>query len=299
VVTGYMLPLSGLSLADAYLKHRGGYEHYQGKISWFPEFCTVVILMTVIMVWFRGLLSLSRILRRYARRHSLVSADAAMLADQRKPVVFLRSFSDDQISLSKAKIPWLLRFVDPGAVVGTLEELLVSEYADIGPVIAIGKPSDDPNDLPPIGAARQYCQGTEWHEIVRSLMQASALIVVGVGRSAGLAWEIATIPGANLLTKTVFVFSPDFAKDRSMLYDLFTKLGLSENIPQLRSGQAVISVSFLAVGRPLLLLSSRITETAYKIAVRAVKQPDIIPRARNLDVDSHLAAMLTIRASTG
>jgi predicted dinucleotide-binding enzyme len=55
----------------------------------------------------------------------LLSADAAMLADPRKPVLFLRSFANDQISLSKAKMPWLLRFFDPGAVAGTLKELLV------------------------------------------------------------------------------------------------------------------------------------------------------------------------------
>jgi hypothetical protein len=294
--TAYMWPLAPLVLAHE--SHHGEYERYQEEMSLSRELVVGIIVTPFLMASGWVIFAVSRILRGYARRHSLISAAAAMLADPRKPVLFLRSFSDDQISLSKAKIPWLQRFVDPGAVVGTLEELLVSEYADVGPVIAIGKPSDDPDDLPPLGAARQYCQGTEWQEMVRSLMQASALIVVGVGQSAGLAWEITTIRAGNLLTKTVFVFPPDFAKDRSMLQDLCTKLDLSE-MPQFRSDQAVISVSFLAVGRPQLLLSSRVTETVYQIAIRAAKEPDVIPRARNLDLDTHSPAMPPIRATTG
>jgi hypothetical protein len=294
ILTAYMWPTTPVML----IRHEPYHQEYEqyAEFSWPLEFAIgALFIIPLIMAWCWGIFALSRTLRRYARRHSLDLAADAMLADPRKPVVFLRSFSDDQISLAKAEMPLLRRFVDPGAVVGTLEELLVSEYADVGPVITIGKPSEDPDDLPPLGAARQYCQGTEWQEIVRSLMQASALIIVGVGRSAGLAWEIATIRDANLLTKTIFVFPPDLAKDRSMLNDLFTKLELSENIPRFRSGQAVISVSFLAVGRPLVLLSSRITETVYKIAIRAVKQPDIIARARN----RRAVALPAIRASSG
>jgi len=200
-------------------------------------------------VFWWSMFALSRRLRRYARRRSLISADAAMLADPRNPILFLRSFSDDQISLSKAKLPWLLRFFDPGAVAGTLDELLVSEYADVGPVIAIGRPSDA---LPPLGASRRYCQGTEWQEIVRSLMQASAVIVMGMGRSAGLAWEIATIRSMSLVTKTAFVFPPDSTNDRSMLdtllirlgFDLRTRRRFAEKIAQYQSDQAIISVSF-------------------------------------------------------
>jgi hypothetical protein len=274
---------------DAYLKYQ------QGQIAESAIFLGVIAQLAAPPLIWVGF-ALSRWLRRYARRRSLLSADAAMLADPRKPVLFLRSFADDQISLSKAKMPWLLRFFDPGAVAGSLEELLVWEYADIGPVIAIGRPSDD---LPPLGAARQYCRGTEWQEVVGSLMQASALIVVGVGRSAGLAWEIATIRSENLLDKTVFVFSPDFAKDRSMLRDLFTQLGLSGDMPQFGSNRAVLSASFLVAERPLLFLSSRITEIEYQVAIRATRQPDITWGARNPDIEAHSPAMLAIGASAG
>jgi hypothetical protein len=293
IVTAYMWPTTPFMLLGREPKPYQEYVQYADEVSWPLEFAIGVLFMIpLIMGWCWGIFALSRTLRRYARRHSLDSAADAMLADPRKPVVFLRSFSDDQISLSKAEMPLLLRFLYPGALVGTLEELLVSEYADIGPVIAIGKPSDDPDDLPPLGAARQYCHGTEWQEIVCSLMEASALIVVGVGRSAGLAWEIATIRSANLLTKTVFVFSPDLTKDRSMLHDLLTMLGLNGETPPLRSDQAVLSVSFRAPEGPLLLFSSRITEVAYRICLRAAEQPDLILSARNHDIEAHLPSMV-------
>jgi len=122
-------------------------------------------------------------------------------------------------------------------------------------------------------------------------MHASALMVVGTGRSAGLAWEIETIRSANLLTKTVFLFSPGLAKDRSLLDDLFTKLDLSGTIPQFRSDQAVLSVSFLATEGPLLLLSSRMTELVYQVALRAAKQPDAILSAGNHNIEAHWPSM--------
>jgi hypothetical protein len=218
------------------------------------------------MIW--GMFGLSRCLRRYARRRSVLSANSLMLRDPREPVLFLRSFSDDQISLSRAKMPWLLRFFDPGAVSGSLEELLVWEYADIGPVIAIGRPSDG---LPPLGAARQYCQGTEWQEIVHSLMHKSARIVIGVGQSAGLAWEIAAIRSLNFFEKTIFVFPPDLAKERSVLHNLLTSLGFDGSSLQKLPKKGVISLSFPTHEHPRLLVSSRITEIEYQIALRATK----------------------------
>jgi hypothetical protein len=258
----------------------------------------MIIILLIIPLWIWGMFALSRKLRRYARRRSLLSADAAMLADPRKPVLFLRSFSDDQISLSKAKMPWLLRFFDPGAVAGTLEELLVWEYADKGPVIAIGRPLDD---LPPLGAARKYCQGSEWQGVVSSIMQASELIVVGAGRSAGLTWEIETIRSANLLHKAVFVLSPDLAKDRTILCDLFNQLGLSGSIPKFGSDQAVLCVSFLSRNNPLLFLASRMTEIEYQLAVRATREPGITFSARTLDQPAEVRsqAILAMETSAG
>jgi hypothetical protein len=265
------------------------YGQYKGQPMEPVAFCMMIAIFITAPFWFWGGFALSRRLRRYARRRSLLSADATMSADPRKPVLFLRSFSDDQISLSRAKMPWLLRFFDPGAVAGTLEELLVWEYADVGPVLAVGKPSDN---LPPLGAARKYCKGIEWQEIVCSIMQASELIVIGVGRSAGLAWEVETVKAENLLDKCVFMFPPDFARDRSMLCDLFTQLDLRGRMPEVGSEQVVLCVSFLSRNQPLLLLSSRLTEIEYQIALRATKQPDIISPERNLDLEAHSPAAL-------
>jgi hypothetical protein len=170
--------------------------------SWQVTFLGIIVFLLVIPLSFWLCFALSRKLRRYARWRALLSVDEARLADPRSPVLFLRSFDDDQVSLAQTNTPWLVRFFDPSAVAGTLEELLLREFAYLGPVVAIGKPSDE---LPPLGAARKYCRGEKWQEVVGSLMDEALLIVVGVGHSEGLTWEIEVIRRKGLLPKTVFV----------------------------------------------------------------------------------------------
>src|ERR1700733_9080082 len=59
-------------------------------------------------------------------------------APRRPPILFLRAFRDDQVSLAAARLPLLMRLIDPGSIGGSLEELIVQEYTGLGPVVAIG-----------------------------------------------------------------------------------------------------------------------------------------------------------------
>jgi fatty-acyl-CoA synthase len=59
--------------------------------------------------------------------------------------------------------------------------------AQIGPVVAIGKPSEP---VPQLGAACLYVSNDEWQRKVAELMAAARLVVVRVGASPGLLWEI-------------------------------------------------------------------------------------------------------------
>jgi hypothetical protein len=80
----------------------------------------------------------ARWLRHRARRRALLSAEAARQLDRRPPILFLRAFRDDQVSLAAARLPLLTRLIDPGSIGGSLEELIVQEYTGLGPVVAIG-----------------------------------------------------------------------------------------------------------------------------------------------------------------
>jgi hypothetical protein len=197
--------------------------------------------------------------------------DEARLADPRRPVLFLRSFGDDQVSLAQAKVPWLLRFFDPLAIAGTLEELILQEFGYLGPVLALGNPSDG---LPPLGVARRYCRGETWRELVGSLMDEASLIVVGVARSEGLAWEIGVLRDKGLLSKTVFILPPASVGDHAALDRLLGLLGAGETTPYLVD-RAALALWFSAPNYGLLLVSTRASETEYELALRAPQLADL------------------------
>jgi hypothetical protein len=119
-------------------------------------------------------------LRRLAKRHRIDNF-AALRKDPRDPVLYLRPFHADVTS-------------DPERVEGmTNEELLTSLFQDIGPVIAIGDPNESPDpdkSLPIIGASRIYLKEEKWQNTVERLMSISQYVIIDMGTTPGLLWEI-------------------------------------------------------------------------------------------------------------
>ncbi|MET7799049.1 transferase [Streptomyces decoyicus] len=129
---------------------------------------------------------------RYCRPRSARSAAQALLADGRQPVLYLRSFADDDTAAR----------VDDGAPVNlhSREEQLAGALSAFGPVIAVGRPGEP---LPHLGAARFYLPQGDWQPVVLRLMELSQLIVLGLGLGEGLWWEVgqarATQPARKLV----------------------------------------------------------------------------------------------------
>ncbi len=124
---------------------------------------------------------------RRSRRVEAVSADEAMALDARPPVLYLRSFRDDGVALAAQEGSALRRRLLRALSLPTPEEHLARILAHVGPLIAIGKPGEP---LPELGAARLYVSHDQWQQQVRALMQRAALVVVRVGASPGVLWEI-------------------------------------------------------------------------------------------------------------
>lgn len=99
--------------------------------------------------------------------------------DRRRPVLFLRSFEDDD------KIDGILKNV-------------LRQY---GPFIGIGKPGE----LRPDGAARTYFSGEAWRPAVVEMMNDAAVLVVVLGLTPGLDWELQQVANGPLLSKAIFV----------------------------------------------------------------------------------------------
>jgi hypothetical protein len=224
------------------------------------------------------MLSGARRLRLVARRTSIESADAVVAADARPPVLFLRSFLEEQVPLTGALTPWPLRSFDPGTEYRTLEEMIVYGLSYLGPVVAVADPSKA--DVP-VGAARWRVQEESWQAFVTTQIHRATVIVVGVGNTRGLEWEIDALkrsPGA--LAKTIFVCPPAATRHEPMLRHLAGLLGVpADDVDRLVDAARTDHVLALAMVPSLTwFISRQLTEIAYYVALRSciVKQRPLV-----------------------
>ena len=153
-----------------------------------------------------GVMLAGAALLRAGRARSRPDATSLRNADTRPPILYLRSFEDDDLALPVALSPrrpltelFTLRTTDP------FEESITWELDTYGPVTAVGRPGTDPTSL---GAAREFLPNETWKDGVEDRMAAARAIVVVPGTTSGLEWEIAAITSAGHLDKTVFVLPP-------------------------------------------------------------------------------------------
>jgi hypothetical protein len=117
----------------------------------------------------RRLLALLPFGRRYRR--------SAALVDPRPPVLYLRSFTqEEKINATLTR-----------SYESTFEERLVRALEGLGPVVSVGHASEIP---PPAGAARLYLDEKNWQGEVRQLMSVARLVVVNPGTTEGVLWEV-------------------------------------------------------------------------------------------------------------
>ncbi|HEV3074940.1 MAG TPA: hypothetical protein VHB47_11025 [Thermoanaerobaculia bacterium] len=114
------------------------------------------------------------------RKARTLDAETLRAQDRRAPVLYLRAFASDQ-RLSQVPAGGMLFGVR------TEEEQIGTVMSEIGPFVAIGKPEEK---LPELGAARMYAQDDHWREVVTRYLAEARLVVLSVGISTGLWWEI-------------------------------------------------------------------------------------------------------------
>ncbi|MGD0903544.1 MAG: hypothetical protein ABR924_11450 [Terracidiphilus sp.] len=148
-----------------------------------PSFWFYIGVMTIC----GGVLSLRR-----SRQYLAPNAEQLLERDPRPPVVYLRPFDADDID----PIP-----PEPGEYMygdGTFEEAfgaseeeqLAVAMNELGPFVAIGKPYDL---LPKLGAARIRVSDEQWKAKVAEWVSHAQLIVLRVGFTKGVEWEVAHI----------------------------------------------------------------------------------------------------------
>ncbi len=132
------------------------------------------------------------------RRRLQLNAGALLAIDDRRPIVHLRSFGDDEVkikSIAGDATKSIFGRFDMAATYKSrllwqsirLEEALAGIARSFGPFIAIGEPNEK---MPDIGAARAYLGDDQWQEKVAEWMEKSLLITMIGGVTPGLLWEL-------------------------------------------------------------------------------------------------------------
>jgi hypothetical protein len=146
-----------------------------------------------------GLILVARRYYRTGSRHLVLGGAEVVARDERKPILYLRSFAEEQRVQAE-------------------EEALARVMNEAGPFVAIGKPGEE---LPPLGASRFYARdfesvGTSWQGLITTLLGGATLTFVAPGATPGLGWE---------LSECRRVLSPDrlaiLVPTRKSLYDAF------------------------------------------------------------------------------
>jgi hypothetical protein len=167
-----------------------------------PQRISVVIALVGV-----ALLLLGGVLLRSTRRRLRASAASVRAADQRPPVLYLRSFEDDDdlrlATIATPRRPFLEMLRLPGS--DPFEEALAWALAAHGPVVAIGRPG---RSLASLGAARDHLPDDQWRDGVRERMAEAAAIIIVIAATDGLTWEVGEVARDDHLGKTVFVFPP-------------------------------------------------------------------------------------------
>ncbi len=208
-----------------------------------------LILGLPLALW--GMLTLMQV-----RRFKAKSADEVKQQDLRPPVIYLRSFKDDQ-KASMVTPMGGLTVIFPSYV--TEEEQIATAINKIGPFLAIGQPGEPlldlrdihnntglsgaqkkraetwrrlklalqmspliflmPQDkvLPDLGAARTYVGDHEWQDKVKDLLSQAQLIVLRAGETDNLLWEVETV--ARTVKPERIIFLLPFKNQKS--YNVF------------------------------------------------------------------------------
>jgi hypothetical protein len=132
--------------------------------------------------------------------------------DPRKPILFLRPFRDDRVSLGDAKLIWAARVGKWLEHLSNLDRMLLEEGTPYGPVVALGRPGEE---LPPYCIARAYCNVENWHNDVLTLAKKSLAVVLCVDDVDGVWWEVKHV-AARYPEKTLILVHPNNrARDRN------------------------------------------------------------------------------------
>jgi hypothetical protein len=149
------------------------------------------------------------ILTRLGRRLRLAGIGLWSAARGRPFALYLRTFADDLRLLPGGSPRWwhifdLLSFRSSVPY----EEVVAGELGHRLPVVTVTEPEASRFYLP-LGAFRRRPTRGDWQTLVSSMMQAASLVVVSVGTSDGVLWEVRRAINEGCLDRLILLVPPD------------------------------------------------------------------------------------------
>jgi hypothetical protein len=223
-------------------------------------------------------------LMNWSRRRGVIAAAKRLTTDHRAPILFLRSFRDDQVSLRPLKSA-LFRLPFSGVPsMRALDHILIERFLTIAPAVALGRSEEKAKGFPPFGAVRIYLDGDDaWrHEVQRLAREARKVVFVfdvqAFDTSRGINWEIRHIgESPELIGKTVFILHPDWRSkiandgggtETQINRTLWRSLGALVGFTVPDTAKPLLSCSIAADGTLTAATTKRFDATAVLLAMR-------------------------------
>lgn len=199
-------------------------------------------------------------------------ASEVLRRDPRPLVLYLRSFKDDHLKIrvgGPRRRSWLDSFAHPR--VDRFEEVLAWNLWQFGPVVALGLPGQK---LPPLGAARATLSDQSWRQEIEQWMRQAQVIVVVLGRSEGLAWEISRLVALDIWYKAILVIPPAAENEVRQRWAVFRRLTMENGTPMAEIPDLTTALVLSpALGARIVAFNSpRHDELHYQLALEGAVQ---------------------------
>lgn len=221
---------------------------------------------------------------RSGRRLRVTAAALASQARARPFVLYLRSWVDDRGMVASGGTEWwrLAEFFSFRARIA-MDEVVARELGKSSSVISLAEPAA-PRFYVPLGAARRRVSGDRWRQYVLDRMDEASLIVISIGASDALLWELGMATRRGHLGRLIMVMPPAIDESARIRWKASVDAIAGAGGPILSTiadpGSMVLArVGETGVGQVLVV--DQLDESAYSSAFSRLLAGDPIPTARS------------------
>lgn len=195
-----------------------------------------------------------------------LKATARELIDQcgRKPIVYLRAFQDDSTSIKHSLA--LQTWVTGEAGRMRLEQSIADALFPVAPFVALSSPRTTLAQ----GAVKERVEGSQWQQVVTDWIEKSELVVMLLGNTTNLKWELDQIIKAGQHHKLLVILPPGYPASTTIhdtLPELARLLGLSSAASERRLMHGIRVVGIID-GQPCGVRHLGVDTLAYQDCVR-------------------------------